>query len=79
MKLLINLIKEQYEVAHCERLVSPEPCAKLDRLTEIIVLESGLWRVRSVCAECRKETLSHPIGKFHNGLGLCLTTDSIKV
>lgn len=68
MKLLIDLIKEQYEVAHCEHLVGPEPCAKLDRLTETIVLESGLWRVRDVCAECREEALSHPIGKLNNGL-----------
>jgi hypothetical protein len=68
MKLLIDLIKQEYGVAECEHLIGPDPCAKLDRLTETIVLESGLWRVRDVCAECRDDALSHPIGKLNNRL-----------
>jgi hypothetical protein len=78
MNKLIDLIKQQYKVAECEHLVGPAPCGKLDRLTNVIVLESGLWRTRNVCAECKEEALNHPIGNFHNRLWLALTTDNLE-
>lgn len=79
MRKLLDILKEQYAVAECEHFIGPAECGKLDRLTETIVLESGLWRLRSVCAECRDEAWRHPIGNFHNRLWLSLTTDSVEV
>jgi hypothetical protein len=79
MKLLADLVREQYGIGRCERIVGPAACATIDKLTETFVCESGLWLLREVCQLCRKEALSHPIGSWHNGLSLPLTTPKLEV
>lgn len=76
MRLLYDLLIEQFS-RRCERLTGPDACGKKEILIETFVNESGLWRVRDVCAGCRQQALDHPIGNFLNGLRLPLTTDNV--
>jgi hypothetical protein len=76
MRLLYDLLIEQFS-RRCER--GPDACGNKEILTETFVNESGLWRLRDVCADCRQQALDHPIGNYLNGLSLPLTTDNLRV
>jgi hypothetical protein len=76
MRLLYDLLIEQFS-RHCERVVGSDACGTKEILIETFVNESGLWRLRDVCANCRQEALDNPIGDFLNRLSLPLTTDNV--
>jgi hypothetical protein len=78
MRLLYDLLIEQYS-RPCEQHSGPDACGNKEILIETFVNESGLWRLRNVCADCRQQALDHPIGNYLNGLSLPLTTDNLRV